>query len=56
MNKGSKHNIRYSISFRQQVVREVEEGASKESVRKSMASEEERLLAVGFVSLASIIC
>lgn len=34
MNKGSKHNIRYGISFKQQVVREIEEGASKESVRK----------------------
>ena len=32
-NENRKH-IRYSISFKQQIVQEVEEGASKESVRK----------------------
>jgi len=33
INENKKH-IRYSLSFKQQVVREVEEGASKESVRR----------------------
>jgi len=34
MISNSKNNIRYSISFKQQIVQEVEQGASKESVRK----------------------
>lgn len=34
MDNLNKHYTRYSISFKQQVIREVEEGASKESVRR----------------------
>lgn len=34
MTNENKNNIRYSISFKQQVVREVEEGASKGSVQR----------------------
>jgi transposase len=34
MINGSRNIVRYSISFKQQVVREVEEGGGKESIRK----------------------